>query len=469
MATVPASPAPGARGAVFWSTVNGGASVLLPFIVFALFARLMSPADLSLAMVAVAMLELLKVIGPQGVYDVVLAYPEEDRRHYRTAGALFLLGGIVTAMVFAGAVLASGRFLDHPLPPVLLILIGKVVFDYAILQPQAILVRRGAMRRLGSRGLAAGVVAGAIGLGVALVATPMTGLAIYYVAQSFVLFAMTAMGTGAWLAPAFDATAAREMASQATRASGVRLSAGVSNYFDQILLSAMAAPAQVGPYNLGKRLEVVVITMSSSFSQLLFQPTFARAGHDERLHLVARGLSTITLICGLPVALFAAFHRDLVPLLFGPQWRAAAGVVALLAVNGFIRALGGVAGALMTVTQRNGRLLALSAFAAVSNMALIALFAAWGVIWAAAAIVLRNLMQTIATLALTSELAGHVPALLIRRVLLPIAVTTAVALGAEAVARLLVSDPVPLVRLAIIAISGALGGVAGLLIVRRQM
>ena len=468
MATV-AGPAPAARGAVFWSTVNGGASVLLPFLIFALFARLMSPADLSLAMVAVAMLELLKVVGPQGVYDVVLGYPEEERQHYRTAGALFLLGGVVTAVVFAGAILASGWFLAHPLPPVLLVLVGKVVFDYAVLQPQAILVRRGAMRRLGSRGLAAGVVAGAIGLGIALVVTPMTGLAVYYVAQSLVLFLMTAVGTGAWLPPAFDATAARAMATQATRASGVRLSAGVSNYFDQILLGAMAAPAQVGPYNLGKRLEVVVITMSSSFSQLLFQPTFARAGHDERLHHVARGISTITLICGLPVVLFAAFHTDLVPLLFGPQWRAAATVVALLAVNGFVRALGGVAGALLTVTGRNGRLLALSAFGAATNMALIVIFARWGVIWAAGAIVTRNIAQTVLMLRLTSEVKGHVTGLLLRRVVVPIALTVGVALGAEALIALVVAHPAPLVRLAIVAVCGGLGGLAGLLLLRRQM
>lgn len=466
-ATAPARPAP--RGAVFWSTVNGGASVLLPFLVFALFARLMSPAELSLAMVAVAMLELLKVLGPQGVYDVVLAYPEEDRRHYRTAGALFLLGGVVTAVVFAGAVLASGWFLEHPLPPVLLILTGKVVFDYAVLQPQAVLVRRGAMRRLGSRGLAAGIVAGAIGLGVALVVTPMTGLAVYYVAQSLVLYAMTALGTGAWLSPAFDGAAAREMATQAMRASGVRLSAGVSNYLDQILLSAMAAPAQVGPYNLGKRLEVVVITMSSSFSQLLFQPTFARADHGERLHHVARGISTITLVCGLPVALFATFHDDLVPFLFGAQWSAAAPIVALLAINGFIRALGGVAGALMTVTRRNGRLLAVAAGGAISNMALIALLAGYGVFWAALAIVVRNAAHTVLMMRLTSELNGYIARLLLRRVIVPIALTVGVAWGLAQLAGMIVAQPALAVRLAIVAVSGALGGLAGLLLIRRQM
>ncbi|MEJ2459624.1 MAG: oligosaccharide flippase family protein, partial [Novosphingobium sp.] len=391
MATAAASP----KGGVFWSTVNGGASVLLPFAVFAGFARMMTPSELSLVLLAVAMLQLLEAFGPQGIYDVLLLYREDQQRYYRTAGTLFLGGGVILAFVYMAGIAFSAWILGKQLPLVLLVLALKVVFDYALFQPQAVLVKRGAVRRLGMRGLAAGLGAGASGLLVAMVTTPIVGLTAYYLLQSAVAFLMTAFGTGSLIRPGWDGQAAAEMAQQGARASGVRLSAAVSNYLDQLLVGSMMAGALVGAYNLGKRLEVVSMTIGSSFSQFLFQPTFVNAEPGQRVAHIGRGMAAITLVCGVPSVLLAVFHNEAVPLVFGSQWAGAALTAALLTGSGYVRAIGGVAGALYTVTGRNGRLLALSAFGAATNMLMIVIFARFGVLWAAGAVLVRNSVQTV--------------------------------------------------------------------------
>lgn len=457
------------KGGVFWSTVNGGASVILPFLVFAAFTRMMPPPELAQVMLAIAMLELLKTCGPQGIYDVLLVYSEGQHQYYRTAAALFIGAGVLIALAFSIGVFLSASLLRTALPCSLHLLALKIVFDFALFQPQAILVRRGAMQRLGSRGLTAGLLAGAGGLALAAMTEPLLGLVAYYVLQSFVTLLLTVAGTRALVRPQWNRQAAREMAGQGARASGVRLAAGASNYLDQLLIGTMLVGAQTGMYNLGKRLEIVSMTIGSSFSQLLFQPTFAKANHEDRFLYIARGIAAISLVCGVPTILLAIFHRQAVPLVFGQQWSAASLTVALLAGSGFVRAVGGVAGALFTVTSRNGRLLALSVFAAATNMLMIVVFAPLGVEWAAGAILVRNSLQAVGGLALTHEAKGNVARLLTKNCVLPLAATGAAAWIAATSVHLLWPAASPLAGLSAMVIGSAAGTAIGFLFLRRRL
>lgn len=456
-----------AKGGIFWSTVNGGASVVLPFLVFTIFTRMMSPVELSRVMLAVAMLEFLKAMGPQGIYDVLLGHDEDDARYYRTANAMFLAGGGAVALGYIGGVAFSPWFEGERLP--LLVLAFKVIFDYALLQPQAVLVRRGAVRRLGTRGLTAGLTAGAISVLISLVATPIVGLACYYALQSLVVFLMTTFRSGALRMPVPDGSAAREMASQGMRASGVRLSAAVSNYLDQIIAGLMLAASQVGAYNLGKRLEIVSITVSTSFSQLLFQRAFVRAEPDQRIVQLARGMATITLVCGLPAILVAVFHRDAIPLFFGSQWASAAPTVALLACSGYVKAVGSVGGVLYAVTGRNGRLLALSTFGASTNILIILLFARFGVTCAAGALLVRNSLHSVLVVALSGDAKGHVMRLFAFNCIVPLAICAAIAWCVGQLASMVLSASPMLGVFLAMGLGGAAGAGAGFLLLRRRL
>jgi O-antigen/teichoic acid export membrane protein len=379
---------------VFWSAANGGASVALPFLVFTLFARMMTPAQLSTVSLAIAAVEIFKVLGASGVYDVLVAHGEGDVRLQRTGGAILLMASLVSAVAFVAFVLLSSHFLQVVLPQVLIILFIKILFDCALLQPQSVMVRRMQVRRLGARGILSGVFAAIAALLVSRLSTPVTGLVSYYVVQSVVTFLLTAVGTKSLIWPRYYADSVRALAHQSTRASGVRIAAGISNYLDQVLLGFFVAGNMLGKFALGKRIEVAVITIGSSFAQLLFQPTFALAAPDERPKHLARATAILSLVAGIPVTVLVLFAHLAVPFVFGAQWAPAAPIVAMLAVNGFIRTLGGVPGVLFTVTGRNGLLLKLSLFGAISNMATILIFASFGVYWLVLALTLRNAFQT---------------------------------------------------------------------------
>ena len=464
-----ATAVPATRSGALWSMVNGGAGVIIPFAVFVLFARMMTPAELSPILLAVAMLEVVKACGPQGVYDVVMRYPESDRRHYESAAALFLASGLGLAVVFCGLVLVSPMVLTISLPPVLMLLGLKIVFDYLVMQPQAVLARRLAFRRLGSRGLTAGIVSGTGGLTIAALVSPVLGLASYYVLQSLVIFLMTAIGTGAAMQPRLDGAATREMAAEGARASGVRLTAVGFNYLDQLMLGTMVAPTQLGLYNLGKRIEVVAITIVSSFGQMMFQPIFATAQPEHRAPHMGRGIAAISLVCGVPLVVLALQVRLAVPFIFGAQWLPAATVVALLGLGGFARAVGGVAGALLTVSGRNALLLRIGFWAAGISMVLIVGLARFGVEAVAAGILGRNIVFSYIQFRTTGDARGQLLGLFVRNCFLPlIAVAIVSGIAAMAVTALF-GAATPLATFAVLASAGIAGGGVGAAILYPRM
>jgi O-antigen/teichoic acid export membrane protein len=460
---------PATRSGALWSMVNGGAAVIIPFAVFVLFARMMSPSALSPILLAVAMLEVVKACGPQGVYDVVMRYPETDRRHYESAAALFLASGIGLAAIFCVLVLVSPSVLTIPLPPVLMLLGLKIVFDYLVMQPQAVLARRMAFRRLGSRGLTAGIISGVGGLAIAALVSPVLGLASYYVLQSLVIFLMTAIGTGATMAPRLDGPAMREMAAEGARASGVRLTAVGFNYLDQLMLGTMILPAQLGLYNLGKRIEVVAITIVSSFGQMMFQPIFATADPAHRAPHLGRGIAAISLVCGVPLVVLALHARIAVPFIFGAQWLPAATVVALLGLGGFARAVGGVAGALLTVSGRNALLLRIGFWAAGISVVLIVGLARFGVEAVAAGILARNILFSWIQFHVTGDAKGRLLGLFMRNCFLPLIAVAVTSVAAGLAAAALFGVATPIGAFAVLAAAGVVGGGVGAAILYPRM
>ncbi|MEH3046404.1 oligosaccharide flippase family protein [Sphingomonas adhaesiva] len=449
---------PGAtRSGAVWSALNGGATVLIPLGVFVLFARMMSPSEISPIIIAVAALEVIKALGPQGVYDVVIRHPESDHVYYESAAAVFALSGIGLASVFAVLVVASPLVM-RAAPPTVSILLGlKILLDYLVMQPQAVLARRMAFKRLGARGLAAGLIAGAGGLAIAFVATPPLGLISYYVLQSLTVYVMTAAGTGAAVMPRWHPHAMREMAVESARATGVRLTAVGFNYFDQLLLGTMIMPSQLGLYNLGKRIEMFAISLMSSFGQMLFQPIFSTADAAHRTHHIGRGIAAISLVCGAPLVVLALHAHIAVPFIFGWHWAAAAPIVALLGLSGLARALGGVAGALLTATGRNALLLRIGFWAAAISVVVILGLAKFGVLVVAIGVLVRNIVFAGVEFVAAGDARGHLASLFLWNCFIPLAAAGAASYLASTVAVAVLGLSSALAIFAVLAAAGLAG------------
>ncbi|MDR3536961.1 MAG: oligosaccharide flippase family protein [Acetobacteraceae bacterium] len=379
-----------ARGAA-WSALNALGGVALPFIVFIAFARWLSPAQVGVAVLATSLAEIVKAFGAPGLYEALLQQGPGAHRHHQTALAALLILGTGLTAVFAALIAILGRFLPSVAEAGwLLDVVGlRILFDLATTQPQAALAQRLSFGRMASRSIVANVGAGLFGGLIALSGHPFEGLIAYLTAQSVLIFATTAIGTGVLVRPRLWHDCIADMRREAFAASIVRLVAAANNYLDQIVVAGMIGSARLAFFNLGKRVETTFITAASSFSTILFQPLFSLQA-TARAAGLRNGLAMLTVICGAPAAFMVANAPGVIHVVFGERWAEAAPVAAILACSGFARALGSVHGALLSVSRRNHQLMWVTSVSATSGIALVVVLSPFGIGAVAAALALKN-------------------------------------------------------------------------------
>jgi PST family polysaccharide transporter len=379
---------------VIWSGLNTVASVLLPLAIFVFFAHAVSPALIGVVALGVACAEILKTVGMQGLYEALLQQHEDLQRCHETACAVLLACGTALLVVHVAAIHVLGMFMpDVAANEFAVDLVGLRIFlDLAALQPQAALAQRLSYRRLGIRALVGNSTAGVIGIGVSLSVHPLFGLVTYQVGQSAMMFVTTAFGTDSMARPRFHRDCFRRMRREATLSTGVRIVASSISNLDQVIIAPLVGSLQLAYYNLGKRMESTFITASSSFGAILFQPLFAHRIDGQQQHILRRGIAVLTIVCGLPAAVFIANAHEALTLVFGQQWGPATLVAVILTLSGMTRAISAVPGALLSVSGRNHDLLVLATGSAVAGILAVAGLAQFGIIACAAALAIKNFL-----------------------------------------------------------------------------
>jgi teichuronic acid exporter len=380
-----------ARGAA-WSVVNALGGVVLPFIVFIAFARWLSPAQVGVAVLATSLAEIVKAFGAPGLYEALLQQGPGAHRHHQAALAVLLILGTGLTVVFAGLIAVLGWFLPGVATAGwLLDVIGlRILFDLATTQPQAALAQRLSFGRMASRSIVANAGSGLLGGLIALYGRPFEGLIVYLTAQSVLVFATTAIGTGVLVRPRLWRDCIADMRREAFAASIVRLVAAANNYLDQIVVAGMIGSARLAFFNLGKRVETTFITAAASFSTILFQPLFSLQVTAARASGLRNGLAMLSVICGAPAAFMVTNAPGVIHVVFGARWAEAAPVAAILACSGFARALGSVHGSLLSVSRRNHRLMWVTSVSATSGIGLVVVLAPFGVAAVATGLALKN-------------------------------------------------------------------------------
>lgn len=387
------SPASGhALAGAAWAALNTATVVVVPLALFVLFARSIPAATFGTLSLAVAATEVLKGFGAPGLYEALLGTGADDARKHETAVALLLgaSGLLLAAYVLSASAYAFGNGVDGWTLLAFCAIGFRIPFDLLCLQPQARLAQGLRFKQLGLRTIVGSAGAGLVGAAFLLAGKPVAGFAAYQLAQSVLIFLVTVLSGQVLSRPRLHADAWAALRGEAFWATTVRAVATANNWLDQVVVGLLVGSTPLGLYALGKRCETAFITAASSFSSILFQPAFARAEPGRRGTPQRHALAVTTATSGLLAAFLVVNCGDVVTALFGPQWAAAAPLVALSALSGFARALGGVHGALLSVSGRNRQLLVLSGAAAVVGVLCLLVGVQFGLVWAAGALLLKN-------------------------------------------------------------------------------
>jgi O-antigen/teichoic acid export membrane protein len=447
---------------IIWSGLNAAASVLLPLGIFIFFAHTMSPAQIGVVALSVACTEILKTIGMQGLYEALLQQKDDLKRCHETAAFALLLAGMGLLVIYLIIMhILAVLMPDVAAYPLALDLVGlRIVIDLVSVQPQAALAQRLLYRRLGMRALVANSVAGALGIALALGDKPLTGLIAYQVGQSALVFLTASLGTDALSRPRWHRECFQRMAKEASLSTGVRLVAATINNLDQVVIGPLVGSIPFAYYNLGKRIETTFITTASSFGSILFQPLFARHGDAQPPNSVDRAIAVLTIVCGLPAAVFVINAQIAIATVFGQQWAPATGVAVLLALSGLARAIGTVPGSLLSVSGRNRDLLMVATASAVAGIALVGGLATFGITWCAGALMVKNVLSTGWQARMTRNHAPTPWRTYLLHALVPFVLMTAAALAGRWVAELFITGGETMADLATLTVSGVVSAIA---------
>jgi O-antigen/teichoic acid export membrane protein len=323
------------RSAVIWRSGTQIAGQMVAWVSTFLVIRILSPGDYGLFAMAQVVLGLLNMLNGYGLANALIQRADVDRRAKRQLfGMLIVLNFGLGALQFISAPLAAAYFRQPEVTQLLRVLSVLYLATPFIAFPYALLAREMDFRVQAAANFISALVGAATALTGALLGWGVWTL----VAAPIALFTTRAIGmtigARAWMWPSFDFRGAADMARY-----GGLMAAGQFFWFLQSQADVFIAGRFLDAHWLG------LYTTSLFLTQILvakFVPpindvafsAYARI-HNDRASVAApflTGLRTI-MIVALPCYFgLAVTAHELVAVVLGPKWIAAAPIVATLAL-----------------------------------------------------------------------------------------------------------------------------------------
>lgn len=320
-----------AKSASLWAMAGSLGTRGLSFLFFMLIARAMSPTELGVMAMALAVSVFTDALIDFGLSTQVMRHQTADDPHF-FSGVLWLQMALATVsglVIIAVSGLAASWYHEPRLQWALWGVCAASWLNAAGLVPHALLSRRLQHKSIALRNTLATFVGGCIGVAMASAGQGVLALVVMHVAN-----ALTGLVTVWWAArwrPHWAGTwrahfdAIRPVVGQARHQLGTQLLEAIMVRLDQVLIGAVFGAATLGVYALAVRIFDVLFQVTCGPIASVLLPYLARVAGDikafrERFLTV---LSNVALLAP-PIYVCAALYAGVgVKLVFGAQWEPA--------------------------------------------------------------------------------------------------------------------------------------------------
>jgi O-antigen/teichoic acid export membrane protein len=330
------------RIGVLWKFVAQAGAQMVRLATVVILARLLRPGDYGVAALAIALAAFAPTLGDMGMGSALVQTERATRVVRSTAfwGAL-AFGGSLSALL-AIAALPVGRFVDDPRMGTMMS-VGALSFAiYSVgATHQAMLVRTMNFRAVDLRFVLALVVAGATAVTAASMGMGSWAL----VLQQLVL--MTAFTSLLWWRaswhPTLDFSTAsfRQLSAFAVRIAGGRWARLAELIVLSILIARLVGVEDLGAWTFAMSTVILPLTIIAiPIAEVLFSAFSRMRGDPERISgLWIESIGVLAAVI-LPLLVgLVVVAPDLIPLVFGAQWRVAVPIVQILSVSVILRCL----------------------------------------------------------------------------------------------------------------------------------
>ncbi|WP_085317263.1 lipopolysaccharide biosynthesis protein [Derxia lacustris] len=384
----------------FWAAARTWGTRATSFVVFAVLARLLTPAEVGEVTLIASWLLVLQMVCDLGVSDYLVQSRESTPQQQ---SAVFWGQFAVAALLGLGIFCLAGPLGRALLPEQpdadRMVALMSLVLPVAMLArvPEAMLKRRLDFQALALRSMLTMLVGGAVGVGLAWIGWGGWALVIKTLVEA-VMDVVVTFSVARWNPfVRFSRESLREPLIFARGIVGSRLLEALYVRADAIIVGQFMGPAALGIYSIGQRLFVVANDLIGGSLQQISVPYLSRVKHDAaQLRAMFNQLTELSCVITFPVFIGLALMAPvLVPLLFGPRWGESSTVLAILALAGAPFGLQHFMYVMPVVTGDGRRLLRNSALGTLLGFALLGLGSFWGITGVAAGFALRPWLVTL--------------------------------------------------------------------------
>jgi teichuronic acid exporter len=336
------------RGAM-WAGLNSFAPAVVAAGVFTITSRYLTPAEYGLVALAASISFFAAAVAPAGFGEALIQRKDIDRRHIDAVfwlcvgSALAIYGGLVLLAPMLSRLLGEEGLLA------LIPLVGlRVIFDQAAIVPSALLARSMSFDKIALRTTAASLVAAAVCVPLLLLGYGIWALALSFVAASVATFAGAILSVSWRPSFTFDRQALRDVSRYGMFASGHRTIQLLNT--DQLLIGGLMGTAALGVFGFARRIfQLLNDLIAGALRTVSFTTLSSLQGEHEKLKDAFLFATFASAALSFPIFVgLAAIAEDLVPLVFGAQWREAVPALQGFCAIGLLSCIGVLQSSLIT-------------------------------------------------------------------------------------------------------------------------
>ncbi|WP_219094866.1 oligosaccharide flippase family protein [Pseudomonas sp. UMAB-40] len=310
--------------------------IFLSMITFVVYARLLSPAELGVGTVIIAIVELIGLVYSSVLEDPLVRLERLEDKHITTAFWAAVLVSLGSIVAISGAVMLYTP--DPVLQWMTAVASVKILFTMMARVYVAQMRRNGNFKMLASRTLMGKVFGGVAGIAVALWGLGAWAVIAQAVIMELVSIIVLMLGDRRRIAFHIDGPVLRELLKSGAPVAINALSSQTLQRGVNVVLGITAGANAVGMFNMAMR--IIELPRTAIYNGLLSYalPAFARRSAEPLRLLGIIGDSTAVsgfLLTPLFIGI-ALTANDLIPLIFGAKWTDAIPLLQVLACTAAI-------------------------------------------------------------------------------------------------------------------------------------
>lgn len=393
---------------IAWSAVGRWTSKFLALASFAFLARTVGPTEFGKVALSIAIVEILRQIGQQGLMQSIVRHPNLTDETLQTAIWLNAVGNsILAGLLFVLAPNISVILDIEQLAPILRCLCLYLIIVGFTAVPEALLQRDLRFDALASRTILASLLGAVIAVSLAGAGAGVWALVGQYMTQGVCSLVLVWKSSKLKLRFKFTPREAKQLLRFGWKVLTIDVITVANLYGDTFVILLLFDETALGLYSIAYRLIYTLIDMGAgSFSPVALPLLSRMSGDPGRLIAALTRMTKTALAVGAPMFLIVAFSApQLIRAAFGDSWIDAAPLLSALAVGALFSVATFADRAALLSANRPGLELVIVTGGAIATVSLAAIGAQFGLLGAAIGVAIKMaLVPVLRIMALRSVL-----------------------------------------------------------------